>query len=55
MLIVRRRRRNEQYSRSRKLPKLIFFDPLYAKVRYANMLQESVHKCKGKLRATDEE
>ena len=30
MLIVRRRRRNEQYSRSREVPKLIFLDPLYA-------------------------
>lgn len=44
MLIVRRRQRNEQYSRSRELPKPISFNPLYAGMRYANMSQESEYK-----------
>jgi len=47
MLIVRRRRRNEQYSRSRELPKPISFNPPDAEMRYANMSQECVHECKG--------
>jgi len=47
MLIVRRRWRSEQYSRSRELPKPISFNPPDAEMRYANMSQECVHECKG--------
>lgn len=40
MLIVRRRRRDEQYSHSRELSKQIFFNPLHTGIRYANVARK---------------